>query len=83
MKRAKKNGLCCGAGGAQMFKEAEHGTHEINHERMEDVMEIQPDVVAVACPFCMTMLRDGVKQKEQESKMEVLDLAEIVVRQNG
>lgn len=83
MKRAKKNGLCCGAGGAQMFKEAEAGDLEINHERMVDVMEIQPDVVAVACPFCMTMLRDGVKQKEQESTMEVLDLAELVVRQNG
>jgi len=83
MKRAKKNGLCCGAGGAQMFKEAEAGDLEINHERMVDVMEIQPEVVAVACPFCMTMLRDGVKQKEQESNMEVLDLAELMVRQNG
>lgn len=83
LKRCKTNGLCCGAGGAQMFKEAEKGNKEVNIERMDDVMEAKADVVAVSCPFCMTMLRDGVKQKEQEGKMEVLDLAEILVKANG
>lgn len=78
MKRNKRNGLCCGAGGAQMFKEAEKGEKEINIERMTDVAELKPDVVATACPFCMTMMSDGVKLKE--IKTEVLDLAELVAK---
>ncbi len=78
MKRSKKNGLCCGAGGAQMFKEAENGRKEVNIERAEDMLEVKPDVVAVACPFCMTMLRDGVKHYEKENEIQVLDVSEIV-----
>lgn len=78
MKRSKRNGLCCGAGGAQMFKEAEKGEKEVNIERMEDVKEIGPDVVATGCPFCMTMMTDGVKLTDQ--KAEVLDLAELVAK---
>ena len=78
MKRNRRNGLCCGAGGAQMFKEAEKGDREVNIERMEDVKEVKPDIIAAACPFCMTMLTDGVKITEQNT--EVLDLAELVAK---
>lgn len=78
MKRNKGNSLCCGAGGAQMFKEAEKGEKEINMERMEDVKEVAPDITAVGCPFCMTMLTDGAKMTDQ--KTEVLDLAELVAK---
>ncbi len=78
MKRCRSKGLCCGAGGAQMFKEAEPGTKEVNEERMEDVAEVNPEVVAVGCPFCMTMLTDGVKIKEKEGQIKVYDLAELI-----
>jgi len=80
MKRSRANGLCCGAGGAQMFKESEHGNKEINLERAEDALETTPDIIAVACPFCMTMLRDGVKAKEKEDQVEVLDVSEMLAR---
>ncbi|MEQ8908626.1 MAG: (Fe-S)-binding protein [Vicingaceae bacterium] len=83
MKRCKSKGLCCGAGGAQMFKEAEAGTHEVNMERMEDVEEAKPDVVAVGCPFCMTMMTDGVKTKEKEDSIKVYDLAELIAESKG
>ena len=65
MKRCKSNGLCCGAGGAQMFKEPEPGFKDINVERIDEVIASNATVVAAACPFCMTMLSDGVKNKEQ------------------
>lgn len=83
MKRCRSNGLCCGAGGAQMFKEPEPGRKDINVERIEDVIEAKADVVAAACPFCMTMLRDGVKAHEKEQEIQVLDIAEITARVNG
>ena len=83
MKRCKANGLCCGAGGAQMFKEPEPGKKDINVERIEEAIEIKANVVASACPFCMTMLRDGVKHFEKEQQMEVLDIAEITARANN
>jgi len=83
MKRCKSNGLCCGAGGAQMFKEPEKGNKEINIERMSDIKEAGANVVAAACPFCMTMLSDGVKLENKEKEIEVLDIAEITVRANG
>ncbi len=79
MKRCKKNGLCCGAGGAQMFKEAEAGNKEINIERTEDAIETNASIVAVACPFCNTMMTDGVKHKEKENSLKVFDLAELLV----
>ena len=82
LKRCKSNGLCCGAGGGQMFKEPEPGKKDINIERIEEVIGIQPQVVAAACPFCMTMLKDGVKIKEKETEIEVLDIAEITARAN-
>jgi Fe-S oxidoreductase len=78
MKRCKTNGLCCGAGGAQMFKEAEHGNKEVNVERTEDVLETGADIVAVNCPFCSTMLKDGTKHFNKEDQIEVLDIAEMV-----
>ena len=80
MKRSRSNGLCCGAGGAQMFKEAEKGNKEVNMERTDDVLELKPDVVAVGCPFCMTMLRDGVKLNEKENEIQVLDIAEMIAQ---
>lgn len=78
MKRSKSKSLCCGAGGAQMFKEAEKGNKEINMERMDDIKDVAPDITAAGCPFCMTMLTDGAKMTEQ--KTEVLDLAELVAK---
>lgn len=78
LKRCKTKGLCCGAGGAQMFKEAEPGNKEVNEERMEDVVEANPNIVAVGCPFCMTMMTDGVKIKEKEASLKVYDLAELI-----
>lgn len=81
MKRNKSRGLCCGAGGAQMFKEAEKGDKEVNLERTEEALETQASVVATACPFCMTMMTDGVKHFERERDVEILDLTELVARQ--
>ncbi|HXI01481.1 MAG TPA: (Fe-S)-binding protein [Sphingobacteriaceae bacterium] len=83
MKRCRSNGLCCGAGGAQMFKEPEPGKKDINIERIEDAMEIKSDIVAAGCPFCMTMLSDGVKHFNKEQEIQVLDIAEITARANG
>lgn len=80
MKRCKTKGLCCGAGGAQMFKEAEPGTKEINIERTEEALATGAEVVASACPFCMTMLSDGVKNAEQEDSVKVLDIAELIAK---
>jgi Fe-S oxidoreductase len=78
MKRAKANGLCCGAGGAQMFKDAENGTKEVNLERADDMLETKANIVAAACPFCMTMLRDGIKHHNKEEEVQVLDVAELI-----
>lgn len=83
MKRCKSKGLCCGAGGAQMFKEAEPGKKEVNDERTEDVIESKADVVAVGCPFCMTMMTDGVKTKDKEDSIKVYDLAELIAESKG
>jgi len=78
MKRCKSNALCCGAGGAQMFKEAEKGDKEIFVERTEDALETNPEIIATGCPFCNTMLTDGIKNKEKEDKIKVLDIAELI-----
>lgn len=80
MRRCKSNGLCCGAGGAQMFKEPEPGRKDINIERTEEALETKPDVVAAACPFCNTMMSDGVKNSEREGDLPVLDLAELIAQ---
>jgi Fe-S oxidoreductase len=81
LKRSRQNGLCCGAGGAQMWKEDEPGNKRINTERVEEALAIDPDVVAVNCPFCLTMLTDGVKANEKEEAVMVLDLSELIVQQ--
>lgn len=78
MKRCRSNGLCCGAGGAQMWKEEEKGTIRINQERTKDALETNASVVAAACPFCNTMLTDGVKLNEKEDSLKVMDIAELV-----
>ena len=78
MKRCKSKGLCCGAGGAQMFKDAEKGKKEINIERTEDVKETKTEIVATGCPFCNTMLTDGAKTIEEERKISVMDISELI-----
>jgi Fe-S oxidoreductase len=78
MKRSRANGLCCGAGGAQMFKEAEPGNKEVNIERTEDALETQATIIAAGCPFCNTMMTDGVKHFEQENNIIVKDVAELI-----
>jgi Fe-S oxidoreductase/nitrate reductase gamma subunit len=83
MKRCKTKGLCCGAGGGQMFKDAEPGNRDVNIERTEEALATGAEVIAAACPFCMTMMSDGVKHFEQEEKVKVYDLAEIVVMSKG
>lgn len=83
MKRCKSNGLCCGAGGAQMFKEPEKGRKDINIERIDEALALNPNIVASSCPFCMTMLSDGIKNYDKEQEVKVLDIAEITVRANG
>ena len=82
MKSCKTRGLCCGAGGAQMFKEAEKGTKEVNNERAEEALALNPDVIAVGCPFCNTMITDGVKGEEKQDTVKVLDIAELVAQAN-
>ena len=78
MKRSKQTALCCGAGGAQMFKEPEKGTMDINVLRTEDALETEPNIIATGCPYCNTMLTDGVKFKNKEAEVSVLDIAELI-----
>ena len=80
MKRCKQRGLCCGAGGAQMFKEAEKGDKEVNTERTEDALETKAVTIATGCPFCNTMMSDGVKNSEKEGSVDVLDIAEMIAQ---
>ena len=78
MKRCRSNGLCCGAGGAQMFKEEEKGDIRISTERTKEAIETGASIIASNCPFCMTMLSDGVKTNEKEDQVKVLDIAEMI-----
>jgi Fe-S oxidoreductase len=78
MKRCRTKGLCCGAGGAQMFKEAEKGDKEVNIERTEDALETKANIIATGCPFCNTMMTDGVKNFEKEADVQVMDVAELI-----
>jgi len=78
MKRNKSFGLCCGAGGGQMFKEAEKGNKEVFIERTEEAIATGADIIATACPFCMVMMTDGIKYKNQEDRMKNYDVAELV-----
>ena len=78
MKSCKQKGLCCGAGGAQMFKESEPGNKEVNIKRTEQALDTKPEIIAAGCPFCNTMLTDGVKNKKKEQEVKVLDIAELI-----
>jgi len=78
MKRCKSNGLCCGAGGAQMFKEEEKGTTRINFARSNEALATGASIIATACPFCNTMMTDGVKNSNKEDEVQVLDIAELI-----
>ena len=82
MKRSRAKGFCCGAGGAQMFKEPEKGNRDVNVERTEEALALKPDVIAVGCPFCMTMMTDGVKHFNKENEVKVLDVAELIATAN-
>ena len=83
MKRSKAKGLCCGAGGGQMFKEPEKGVKDVNIERTEEALSTGSETIAVACPFCLTMMQDGVKNKEKEGEVAVFDVSELVAKQIG
>jgi Fe-S oxidoreductase len=83
MKRCRSNGFCCGAGGAQMYKEPEPGKKDVNVERTEEALQTGAGTIAVACPFCMTMMSDGVKNKEKESEVKVKDIAELIAEAQG
>jgi Fe-S oxidoreductase len=78
MERNREQGFCCGAGGAQMFKEPENGAKDINIERTEEALKTGASYIASACPFCLTMLTDGIKNKEQEEVVKVLDIVEMI-----
>jgi Fe-S oxidoreductase len=83
LKRSRSNGLCCGAGGAQMFKEDEPGDKRINTERVDEILATDATIVAANCPFCITMLQDGIKAANKENEVMVYDLAELIVNNNG
>ena len=83
MKACKTKGLCCGAGGAQMFKDAEEGDKEINIERTEQALDTQAEIIAAACPFCNTMMTDGIKNKKQEDEVKIMDVAELIANANN
>jgi len=83
MKACKTKGLCCGAGGAQMFKDAEEGDKEINIERTEQALDTKAEIIAAACPFCNTMMTDGVKNKKQEDMVKIMDVAELIANANN
>lgn len=83
MKRCRTRGFCCGAGGGQMFKEPEPGRKDINIDRTEEALATGATTIAVACPFCMTMMSDGVKNKEAEATVRVKDLAELIAESQG
>ena len=83
MKRCRSKGFCCGAGGAQMYKEPEPGRKDINIDRTEEALATQATTIATACPFCMTMMSDGVKNKDMEATVKVRDLAELIAEAQG
>lgn len=82
MKNCRKKGLCCGAGGAQMFKEPEKGHKDVNIERTEEALETKAEIIAAGCPFCNTMMTDGIKNKEKEASVQVMDIAELIANAN-
>jgi len=83
MPRNKSFALCCGAGGGQMFKEAEKGEKEVFIERTEEALNTGADMIATACPYCMVMLTDGIKYKNKEKDIKNFDIAELVAQTMG
>lgn len=83
MKRCRTKGLCCGAGGGQMFKEPEKGNKDVNIERTEEALKTGAQAIAVGCPFCLTMMSDGIKNKDKEKEVKVFDLAELIASDLG
>ncbi len=83
MHRNRSGALCCGAGGAQMFKEPERGDKDINVLRTEDALKTNPEIIATGCPYCNTMMTDGLKNKEKEKEIEVLDIVELIANAEG
>ncbi|MGD2035140.1 MAG: (Fe-S)-binding protein [Bacteroidales bacterium] len=83
MDRSRSFALCCGAGGAQMFKEAEKGSKEVFIERTEEALNTGADIIATACPFCMTMMTDGIKYKNKEEEIRNFDIAELIALSVG
>jgi len=83
LKRSRANGLCCGAGGAQMFKEDEPGDKRVNTERVEEALGEDPNIILANCPFCITMLSDGLKEKDKQEDVMVYDLTELIVKNNN
>lgn len=83
LKRCRSKGLCCGAGGAQMYKEDEPGDKRINSERVDEIVETGAKIVAANCPFCLTMLGDGIKAEEKQDDIMVFDISELIVQSNN
>ncbi|MEM1322727.1 MAG: (Fe-S)-binding protein [Bacteroidota bacterium] len=83
MERSRTTGLCCGAGGAQMFKEDEPGNKRINMERTDEALDTGATIVAANCPFCITMMQDGIKARDKQEHVMVYDLAELIVNNKG
>ncbi len=83
MKRNRSFALCCGAGGGQMFKEAEAGDKEVFIERTEEAVESGADIIVTACPYCMVMMTDGLKYKNLENSKKTYDIAELVALSLG
>ena len=82
MKRCRTTGLCCGAGGAQMFKEEEKGSIRVNEERVAQLLDTGATKIIANCPFCITMLQDGVKAKDKQDEVTVYDISEWIIQQN-
>ena len=82
-KRSRENGFCCGAGGAQVFKEEEQGSKKVNHERVEELLESGPQIIAANCPYCILMMNDGLKAKEKEEEVMIYDISELIVQANN
>tara|TARA_B000000565_G_scaffold248709_1_gene219312 strand:- start:17 stop:796 length:780 start_codon:yes stop_codon:yes gene_type:complete len=78
MKSCKEKALCCGAGGAQMFKESEQGNQEINIKRTKQAINTNAKIIAAGCPFCNTMLSDGIKSESENIDVKVMDISEII-----
>ena len=77
MKKSKARAMCCGAGGAQMFKEHEKGNEELNNLRAKQALDVRPEIVVTGCPFCNTMLTDGVKN-QNKTIVPVMDIALLI-----